>query len=803
MAGTKFQYDESGTTFYYFVLTFMALVVIPVTYFYWPRKEKHEEVETTSKKKKCHCDACAMKQNYMKSKEPTQQVKQRFIKIGIIISWIFLLAFAYKVAHIQPDYVTFDPFEILGIDAGASKAEIKKAYHKLSLVYHPDKETGNEKRFMKISKAYAALTDEASRKNWEEYGNPDGPGAMSFGIALPSWIVEKENSMIVLMVYVLLLMIAMPIGVRIWWANSSKYGGGFKVLLDTSQLFYFYIHKTQTMNMHRVLKVISGAFEFNKEHNGEIVERPSDNKDIPKLIKEIPATPQVQLMPDQRDPPLCFPYSIKARSLLYAHLHRLPLPQTTLDVDKKYILAKCPYLIQEFVQCAAQLTLLAITRRIQRSPSLETIENSMKLNALLVQALPVNKNPLLQLPHVNEEMLRHFSNRKRNIRNMTQVAQLEDSERRNMLRQLSDEQYEDIVEFLGHLPLLEVDVRSEVLDDEDGGKITAGALVTVTVTLTRKDMSAVFNKSDSPAVDGSGGGNAAVDDDDEDEDANQVQNSNNKPAATKQTKAVWSKSSNAKSKKNKGKKNKPPPNRGRQNQNRPGQSAAPAPTISASSSTAVTKSSHSEHGDESNDEADAHGSGNESSEVDSEEEIEGAITENGGVGHLNAGDDDDENDWDDDIKPDVPKKDVFQVMSKISHSVHCPYFPEDKQEHWWIYITERKKTLSLITVPYFMTNLVEKEDVELKFTAPMKPGSYQYTVNVRCDSYVDMDYDKQIKIDVKEAPKEIETHPQWEISEDEEDQDQDDDSAVSDSDLVESDNDDDDSDEAEDDEEEK
>lgn len=36
MAGTKFQYDESGTTFYYFVLTFMALVIIPFSYVYWP-----------------------------------------------------------------------------------------------------------------------------------------------------------------------------------------------------------------------------------------------------------------------------------------------------------------------------------------------------------------------------------------------------------------------------------------------------------------------------------------------------------------------------------------------------------------------------------------------------------------------------------------------------------------------------------------------------------------------------------------------------------------------------------------------
>lgn len=38
------------------------------------------------------------------------------------------------------------------------------------------------------------MTDDESRRNWEKYGNPDGPGAMSFGIALPSWIVEKENS---------------------------------------------------------------------------------------------------------------------------------------------------------------------------------------------------------------------------------------------------------------------------------------------------------------------------------------------------------------------------------------------------------------------------------------------------------------------------------------------------------------------------------------------------------------------------------------------------------------------------------
>lgn len=40
MAGAKFQYDESGGTFFYFILSFLALVVIPCTYYFWPKEDK-------------------------------------------------------------------------------------------------------------------------------------------------------------------------------------------------------------------------------------------------------------------------------------------------------------------------------------------------------------------------------------------------------------------------------------------------------------------------------------------------------------------------------------------------------------------------------------------------------------------------------------------------------------------------------------------------------------------------------------------------------------------------------------------
>jgi len=93
-------------------------------------------------------------------------------------------------------------------------------------------------------------------------------GAMSFGIALPSWIVEKENSVLVLGLYALVFMIALPVAVGIWWYRSVKYGGD-QVLLDTTQLYYYFIHKTPHMILKRVLMILAASLEFERSHNSE------------------------------------------------------------------------------------------------------------------------------------------------------------------------------------------------------------------------------------------------------------------------------------------------------------------------------------------------------------------------------------------------------------------------------------------------------------------------------------------------------------------------------------------------------
>jgi molecular chaperone DnaJ len=66
-----------------------------------------------------------------------------------------------------------DYYEVLGISKGATKEEIKNAYRKLALQYHPDrnKSTNAEEKFKEISEAYAVLSDDEKRKRYDTYGH--------------------------------------------------------------------------------------------------------------------------------------------------------------------------------------------------------------------------------------------------------------------------------------------------------------------------------------------------------------------------------------------------------------------------------------------------------------------------------------------------------------------------------------------------------------------------------------------------------------------------------------------------------
>src|SRR5262245_45190636 len=66
-----------------------------------------------------------------------------------------------------------DYYAILGVAKEAGAAEIKKAYRKLAVQYHPDKNHGNdeaEEKFKDISEAYEVLSDPQKRSIYDRYG---------------------------------------------------------------------------------------------------------------------------------------------------------------------------------------------------------------------------------------------------------------------------------------------------------------------------------------------------------------------------------------------------------------------------------------------------------------------------------------------------------------------------------------------------------------------------------------------------------------------------------------------------------
>ena len=77
-----------------------------------------------------------------------------------------------------------DYYKILGVERGASKDDVKKAFRKLAHKYHPDK-GGDESKFKELNEAYSILSDDKKRAEYDSYGRTFGnagfdPGAWDF-----------------------------------------------------------------------------------------------------------------------------------------------------------------------------------------------------------------------------------------------------------------------------------------------------------------------------------------------------------------------------------------------------------------------------------------------------------------------------------------------------------------------------------------------------------------------------------------------------------------------------------------------
>ena len=100
-----------------------------------------------------------------------------------------------------------DCYDVLGIPRGASKEDIKKAYRKLALKFHPDKNKGDkasEEKFKEASEAYHILSDDKRKANYDQFGHAafEGGGAVEVfkdlvGLIAPLSLISLKISLVI------------------------------------------------------------------------------------------------------------------------------------------------------------------------------------------------------------------------------------------------------------------------------------------------------------------------------------------------------------------------------------------------------------------------------------------------------------------------------------------------------------------------------------------------------------------------------------------------------------------------------
>ncbi|KAJ7746903.1 Sec63 Brl domain-containing protein [Mycena maculata] len=438
-----YHYDEGGNMAAYFVITFLAILLLPITLSLLPSRSR-----AASKGTPCQCGPCiAQRKRIQGSKIRMPGFKVSFVIVG----WSAFAYLCWKVAGAKMDNKVYDPFEILGISAGMSEKEIKSTFKKLSKQFHPDKVrvTANEtiemiqERFVGITKAYKSLTDPVIRENLEKYGNPDGRQELTMGIALPAWIVAGHNNIWVLGVYGILVGGLLPALVGRWWfGNRLKTKDGIHSLSASA----FFRTLTEDATEADVVRVLAAAYSYEKVPS---VKQSTDALEA-QVREEVGPTVWTRMTgQDTRQR--------RAMVLLYAYLLRLGVGPG-LAKEQTALLLQTPLLLNALLIISQSRNWLTPTLAI------------MRLHAVFAQALPPAPAPrhqLAQLPGIK------LSEAKVNDNNYVAFAQT--------LEEKADGRVTDVKKALGQWGRVEiVDVSFRVIGER---LITPSSIVYLVVKL--------------------------------------------------------------------------------------------------------------------------------------------------------------------------------------------------------------------------------------------------------------------------------------------------------------------------------
>ncbi|KAK4193607.1 Sec63 Brl domain-containing protein [Podospora australis] len=451
---TDYAYDEEGYLWPFFVFTLTLIITLPLTYILVKRSRdpaaSFPRIQTNYTIK----DADLV--DSLRKKEKRKDRKLWLI-IAVAVGWAVM---GYMLVLIQntevPTQKIWNPYDILNIAESATEKQIKKKYKMLSLQFHPDKAkpdaSKNEtledlnNRYVEISKAYQALTDEDVRNNYIQYGNPDGKQGYSINIALPKAIVSDGNGKYVVLVYSMLFGILLPYLVGSWWYGTLRRSKEGVLMESANRLFREY---KDTIDEGGVISALSTGKEYEELFKGDKADS-GLSKVESRILAEGELTPLaggLSVKDKEKLEDLESGAQRKAFALLWAYLGRIDLEDPVLN-KAKFAVAPIAHSLNK------SFTAISLAY-MNTGPLLASYYASQ----LLIQALPPKSSPLLQLPYFNPAVVKAVDGDSRIHMNVQDFMDRPDAKRRSMVvgkGLLTDEQYREAVSVAKQLPFFRV-----------------------------------------------------------------------------------------------------------------------------------------------------------------------------------------------------------------------------------------------------------------------------------------------------------------------------------------------------------
>lgn len=175
------------------------------------------------------------------------------------------------------------------------------------------------------------LTDDDTRRNWEEYGDPDGKHcafssylieivgkqSTAYGIALPSWIVDPSNKALVLSFYAIVFGILLPVVVGRWWSSSKKFSKD-RVLNYTMGIFFQELKETH--NVRKMLELLCASVEFRDDIQWRGQRDMDAVMELFKLVRDLISSKTGEKLELPKKVELCTKFC-----LTYSSMHRMCL----------------------------------------------------------------------------------------------------------------------------------------------------------------------------------------------------------------------------------------------------------------------------------------------------------------------------------------------------------------------------------------------------------------------------------------------------------------------------------------------